>query len=117
MATIVDEGLARVAQVILADISHNAVGTNNTGESTTDSQLGVETNRLAPTSTSRQQNQIIMRTFFANANLPSTVEETGWFMNGSGTANSGEMLIRSLLNFTKGSQDLNIVLQFTVDRS
>jgi len=116
MATLLDEGLARIAQVILNDISHCAVGTSNTAEATNDAKLGTETDRLAPTSTSRTENQIIVRTFFSNANLPTTVEELGWFMNGSGSVDSGEILIRALSSFTKGSQDLNVVLQLTVNR-
>lgn len=116
MATILNEGLARIAQVISDDISHAAVGTDNTAILNSDPNLGAETNRLAPTSSKRQQNQIIIRTFFANANLPATVEELGWFMNGSGVADSGEFLVRALSTFVKGSQDLNIILQLTVER-
>ena len=116
MPTTVDTGLNRVAQVIMDDISHTAVGTDTTSEATNDSQLGAETNRLAPTSSRRQGNQLIVRTFFSNSNLPTTVEEVGWFMNGSGTPDSGELLVRALSSFTKGSQDLNLVLQLTVVR-
>jgi hypothetical protein len=117
MSVIPDEGLSRVAAVILADMSHAGVGTGTGAEATTDVQLGTETNRLAPTSTISQANQIIIRTFFSNANLPSTTTELGWFMNGSGTSNSGEFLARALNTFVKGSQDLNIVLQLTISRS
>ncbi len=116
MATIPDVGLNRAAQVILDDISHTAVGTGTTAEATNDTTLDTETDRLAPTSQRRQANQIIVRTFFSNANLPATTEEVGWFMNGSGAADSGELLVRALTTFVKGSQDLNVVLQLTVNR-
>jgi len=116
MVVVPEVGLNRAAQVILNDISHAAVGSGTTAEATSQTQLATETNRLAPTSTHRQSNQLVVRTFFSNANLPTTVEELGWFMNGSGTANSGEMLARALNSFTKGSQDLNIVLQLTINR-
>jgi len=116
MATVLNEGLARIAQVISDDLSHAAVGTDPSTILENDPNLGTETDRLAPTSSKRQENQIIIRTFFANANLPTTVEELGWFMNGSGSADSGEFLVRALSGFTKGSQDLNIVLQLTVKR-
>ncbi len=115
-ALVPDSGLARAAQVILDDISHFAVGTGTTAEATTDTTLDTETNRLAPTSSKRQENQLIVRTLFSNANLPATTEEMGVFMNGSGSVDTGELLVRSLLNFVKGSQDLNLVLQFTVNR-
>lgn len=116
MAVIPDVGLNRSAQVILDDISHTAVGSGTTAEATNDVALDTETNRLAPTSQRRQDNQLIVRTFFSNANLPATVEEVGWFMNGSGAADSGELLVRALTTFVKGSQDLNVVLNFTVTR-
>lgn len=117
MATVPNAGLNRSAQVIMADVSHTAVGTGTTAESTTDTTLVTETNRLAPTMTRRQANQLVVRTFFANANLPATMEEVGWFMNGSGAADSGELLVRALVNFVKGTQDLNLTLQLTINRS
>ncbi len=116
MATIPDVGLNRTAQLILDDISHAAVGSGTTVDATNDIKLATETNRLAPTSSKRTANQLISRTFFSNANLPATTEELGWFMNGSGSADSGELLTRALSTFVKGSQDLNIVLQLTVNR-
>ena len=116
MATVPNAGLNRAAQVILDDISHTAVGTGTTAEIVSDTKLDTESDRLAPTSQRRQGNQIIIRTFFSNANLPATVEEVGWFMNGSGSADSGELLVRALTTFVKGSQDLNVVLQLTVKR-
>jgi len=116
MSVVPNVGLNRAAQVVLNDVSHAAVGSGTGAEATTDTKLTTETNRLAPTSTNRQANQIIIRTFFANADLPTTVEELGWFMNGSGSADSGELLVRALSTFVKGSQDLNMVLQLTVDR-
>ena len=116
MATVPDVGLNRSAQVILDDISHTAVGTGTTAEMTNDTTLDTETDRLAPTSQRRQGNQLIVRTFFSNANLPTTVEEVGWFMNGSGSVDSGELITRALTTFVKGSQDLNVVLQMKVNR-
>jgi len=117
MSIIANEGLARTAQVLMGDISHAAVGTGTAAEAEDDSNLATETDRLAPTSQKRQGNQLLVRTFFSNANLPTTVEEFGWFMNGSGSADSGEFLVRNLSTFTKGSQDLNIVLSLSVNRT
>jgi|TARA_Y100000310_G_scaffold318377_1_gene372341 hypothetical protein len=117
MATILNVGLNRAGQVIMDDVSHTAVGSGTTAEAVTDTTLATETDRLAPTSSKRQSNLVIIRTFFANANLPSTTEEIGWFMNGSGAADSGELLVRALSTFVKGSQDLNVVLQLTIDRA
>lgn len=116
MSVLPDVGLNRVAQAILNDVSHVAVGTGTAAESTSDTTLATETNRVAPTSSKRTENELIIRTFFSNSNLPATTEELGWFMNGSGAADSGELLVRALSTFVKGSQDLNIILRMTVDR-
>ena len=116
MAVITNVGLNSVAESILSNVSHVAVGTNIVAESDNDVALGTETNRLAPTATKQISNQIIIRAFFANASLPPTVEELGLFMNGSGLTDSGELLLRALSSFTKGRQDLNVVIQLTVRR-
>ena len=116
MAIIPNIGLNSVAESILSNVSHVAVGSNTVAETVNDVALGTETNRLAPTATKQVSNQIIVRAFFANANLPTTVEELGLFMNGSGRADSGELLMRALSSFTKGRQDLNVVIQLTVKR-
>ena len=105
-----------MARAILNDISHIAVGSSDVAEEVSDTALGAETNRLAPAATKQISNQIVIRAFFANANLPPTVEELGLFMNGSGRADSGELLMRALSSFTKGRQDLNVVIQLTVKR-
>ncbi len=110
-------GLARAVQLILDDISHAAVGSGTTTPATTDIKLVTETDRLAPTKTLRQNNEIQARTFFANADLPTTVEEAGWFMNGSATPDSGSLLTRATFTFTKGSQDLYLILKAVLTRA
>lgn len=110
-------GLARIAQTVLNDITHTAVGTGTTAPANTDTQLVTETKRLAPTTTLRQNNEIQVRTFFGNSDLPVTVQETGWFMNGTGTPDSGQLLVRATFTFTKGTQDLYLILKMKAERS
>ena len=117
MAIIADVGINRSAQVVMDDVSHAAIGTGTGAESTADIKLTTESFRQAPTSQKRQANQMIIRTFIANADLPATTEEIGWFMNGTGTTDSGELLVRHLLTFVKGTSDLNITLQMTLNRN
>ena len=114
MATVVTtEGLERVAQVVLDDISHIAVGTSATAPAQSDSQLGTETNRKAVGTSFRNGRVIQARAFFPNADLPTTVEEAGLFMNGSASANSGSFLVHGDFTFAKGNNDLTVVFQVT----
>lgn len=117
MATILaDVGENQIAQIVMDDVSHVAVGTGTTTAVNTDTKLQTETKRIAPSSRIRTTNQLLVRTFFANGDLPATAEEFGWFMNGTGTPDSGELLVRHNLQFVKGSQDLFITLQMDADR-
>lgn len=107
-------GLDRSAQLILDDIGHAAVGTDNTTPLAADVKLGTETNRAIPSQQSRQGSRIHHRTLFVNSNLPATTEELGWFMNGTIAADSGEMLAHALQTFVKGTKDLVIILEVTL---
>jgi hypothetical protein len=111
VATVPNVGLERSAVLIGADCSHMAVGTGTTTESPSDTQLATETYRNSITKKFVQGRKIQERTLITNANLPATMEEFGLFMNGSGSANSGSLLTRTLSTFVKGSQDLLIVVE------
>jgi len=113
MATVVViiEGLGRAAQVVLDDATHVGVGTSTTAPTSSDTQLGTETNRKAVTKTFRQGKSIQIRAFFPNADLPATMDEAGLFLNGTGAADSGSMLVRGLSNFVKGTNDLTVIFQ------
>jgi hypothetical protein len=105
------KGLERISDITVDDISHAAVGTSSTAPAVSDTQLGTETDRVATTKRIKQGATFQARINFSNANLPTTVGEVGWFMNGSGTANSGELLVRATLTFAKGTQDLLVIIQ------
>lgn len=111
---VINEGLARAAQVILNDITHAAVGTGTTAPTQADAQLQTEVNRASVTKVLRSGSTIQIRTLFTNANLPATAEEAGWFMNGTGAANSGDMLVRSTQQFVKGTADLLLILELDI---
>lgn len=112
------EGLNRSAQLIMADISHTAVGTGTNAAVITDSQLQTETNRLATLKTIRDANILQHRVFFLNSQMPAPdVKEAGWFMNGTIAADSGEILARSQFTFTKGTQDLLLIIEMSIQES
>ncbi len=118
MATrVIDEGLARIAQVVMDDISHAAVGSGTTTPTQADTALETETDRVSVTKTLRSGATLQIRTLFTNANLPATLEEVGWFMNASGTPDSGEMVVRSTQTFVKGSDDLLLIIELDIQES
>lgn len=111
---IISEGLGRAAQLIMADANYIAVGTGGDEPSVSDSQLASETNRVAVAQTFRQGAIFQVRALFNNANLPTTVKEIGLFLNGSGSPNTGDMLVRVLETFAKGASDWLIVVEITL---
>lgn len=111
---VISEGAGRAAQQILDDVTHIAVGTGSTSPVLTDSQLEEETNRQAVTTTLRSGGVIEIHALFANANLPTTTKEMGLFLNGSGSSNTGDMLLRVAETFVKGSSDLLAVFTVTL---
>ena len=108
-------GLNRVAALVLADINYIAVGTGTTAASIAHTTLVTETNRIAITKNIRDANVIQSRGFFLNSQMPSpNVEEIGWFMNASATPDSGSLLCRTADQFVKGTADLLVILEVTV---
>lgn len=108
---IATKGLERIASIVKDDVSHASVGTGTTTPTVADTKLATETFRKAPTSTVIQGKTIQIRTLVLNADLPATTEELGWHMNGTGAADSGELLARVLSNFVKGTDDLLTILE------
>lgn len=103
------KGLERIAAIIGDDISHNAIGTGTTTPTAADIKLVTETQRNSITLDLEAGKSVQSRTFFTNAELPATMEEVGWFMNGTATVDSGELLTRALINFVKADGDLLII--------
>ena len=114
---IVQAGREKVAQLLKDAITHIAVGTDDTPVGGDDTQLGAEVFRAPPSASFLIGSKFQLRSFFPNANLPSTLEEVGWFIEGSGTANSGELLNRELVEFTKNNSDLQVILEIEVRSS
>ena len=105
------EGLNRLAKLLVDDGTHLAVGTGTGTAVVGNTQLGEETHRVAVAQGINQGDTVQFRAVFSNSNLPTTVEEVGLFLNGTGSPNAGDMLVRALEQFTKGSADLLLVFE------
>lgn len=114
---IINEGLNRIAQLLLDDLDYCGVGTGTNAPAAGDSQLQTETNRQLITKGFRNGNVANGRFLFENSNLPSTLQEIGAFLNATASANNGEMAMRTLETFVKGSADLLVVTEFTVSEA
>ncbi len=107
-------GLNKVAEEINDLITHAEVGTGTTTPAAGDIALDTATDRIATTTRIETANQFQNRVFFANGNLPATLKEVGFFMNGSGSLGTGQLLLHALVSFTKGNQDLQLIFEASV---
>ena len=110
---VVTTGVARIIDLIAADGVYLAVGSGTTTPLISDTELVTEVTRVAVTATVKQGNQLQLRGLFTNADLPSTVEEIGLFLDASATVDSGELLVRALESLDKGTADLLLVFEIT----
>lgn len=109
-----DDGRERIAKALSGNIStaaeievnYCAVGTSATAPATTDAQLGTETFRKEITSVTYADNKFYGTGFYAAGEGTGTLQEHGLFIEGSATANSGELLSHLLLGgIVKGAPD------------
>lgn len=93
-----------------------ALGSSSTAASNADTQLGTETLRAAFTDRSAYANVAYLDVFFPTASVGgNTYNEAGIFVDGTGSANSGYLLSRVMINQTLGSsQTLTVNCSITV---
>jgi len=106
--------LNRIAALVQAETTYIAAGINNTAPSSADTALGAENNRGAATVV-RDGNMVTFKVTLANAALPAVTEEIGVFLNGGVGAGTGELVVHALVNFTKGTDDLQLVVELTIN--
>lgn len=98
------------------NVSHTALGTSNTAPSVSDSQLGTETYRKALSSGTALNNVAYLETFFTASEVNGTFEEYGNFIDGSGSANSGQLFNRFTQTVVKSSlETLNVQSIITIN--
>ena len=91
------------------NVSHTALGTSATAPSVADTQLGTETYRKALSSGTSSNNISYLETFFTAAEVSGTFEEYGNFIDGSGSANSGQLFNRFTQTVAKSNvETLNV---------
>jgi hypothetical protein len=91
-------------------ISHLALGTGTTAPVSTNTKLETEIYRQQPTTKLIGQSSFTTKTVIAPSDGIGTIREIGLFSNGTGTADSGTLLSRAMINKQKTA-----TLQWTLE--
>lgn len=98
-------------------INYGAVGTGSTAVGDSDTQLATEVKRKAVATKTRVANTSTFRFYYSKADVSGTFEEFGTFIDGTATANTGQMFNRVLTGgWTKSSlESLTVTVQFDLN--
>ena len=108
-------GTKHIAGLIQSDLGYGGVSANTAVLDESHPLLHEETHRVAVTTTFLTHNILQIRIFFTNSNMPATVEQFGLFDNSTATVNQPVLLAAVNHQFVKGSADLLVVFQITVN--
>lgn len=119
---IVTVGRAAVAQRLTGDttyttiINYGALGTDNTAVANGDTTLGTEVFRKTRASESTSDNVAFIDFFYSKSDTNGTYEEFGTFIDGTASADSGQMFTHALTGgWTKtASESMTVAVQYTV---
>lgn len=90
-------------------VNYGALGTNSTAPAVGNTQLGTETYRKALSSGTYLNNIAYIENFYTATEVSGTFEEYGFFIDGTGTANSGQLFNRFTQTVTKTvTESLNV---------
>jgi len=90
-------------------VNYTALGDDNTAAAVGDATLGNETYRKAISSGTDSNNIAYLETFFTASEVTGTFEEYGMFIDGTGTADTGQLFNRFTSSITKsGTETLNV---------
>ncbi|MEE8151286.1 MAG: hypothetical protein V3T43_06180 [Nitrosomonadaceae bacterium] len=90
-------------------VTHTALGSDNTAAVIADTTLGTETYRKAISSGTDASNVAHLETFFSASEVTGTFEEYANFIDGTGSADTGQMTNRFVSSITKsGTETLNV---------
>lgn len=96
------------------NVNYTALGSSATAEVIGNTQLGTEVYRKALSSGTALNNISYLETFFTATETSGTYQEYGMFIDGSGTANSGQLFNRFTSAVVKSTvETLNVQSQVT----
>ena len=96
-------------------VNYCALGSNNAVPIVGNVKLGTETYRKALSTGAASSNVAYLETFFTKTEVTGTFEEYGFFIDGTGAADSGQLLNRFTGSTTKsGTESLNVQSTITL---
>lgn len=96
-------------------INYGALGTGTTAPTNGDTQLETEVYRKAVGSATHEDNIAYVDMFFAAGDCNGTYKEFGYFIDGSGVADSGQLWNRVAVDWTKSAtESLTVEGKFTI---
>lgn len=97
-------------------VNYGALGTNNTAPVVGNTTLGTETYRKALSSGTFSSNIAYLENFYTASEVSGTFEEYGFFIDGTGSANTGQLFNRFTQTVTKSvTETLNVQSQITIN--
>lgn len=98
------------------NVNYCALGTSSTAPAVGQTTLVTETYRKALTSGTPSSNVGYLETFFTPTEVTGSLEEYGYFIDGTGTANTGQLFNRFTQSVTKtNTQSLNVLSTITLN--
>ena len=97
-------------------VNYCALGSSATPPAVGNTQLGTETYRKALSPSTYLNNVAYLETFFSSTDTNGTFEEFAFFIDGTGVANSGQMLNRFTQHVVKSNvESLNVQSMITIN--
>jgi len=115
-------GRAVIAEWITGDITHSAdnganygsLGTSNTAVANGDTTLTTETYRKATSSAATASNVAFLSNFYTATEVTGTFEEAGWHIDGTASADTGELLSHFLTTTISKSSTETLTAESTL---
>ena len=99
-------------------VNYGALGTSATAAAVSDTQLGTETYRKALSSGTYSSNIAYLENFYTASEVSGTFQEYGFFIDGTGSANTGQLFNRFVTTTVKSSvESLNVQSIITINNS
>jgi len=94
--------------------NYGSLGSSTTAVANSDTQLGTETYRKATSSTARSSNVATLSNFYTATETTGTYQEAAWHIDGTASANTGQLLSRFLTGAITKSSTETLVVESTL---
>lgn len=94
--------------------NYGSLGTSSTAVANGDTQLGTEVYRKATSSTARSSNVATLSNFYTATETTGTYQEAGWHIDGTASANTGQLLSHFLTGAVTKSSTETLVVESTL---